>query len=143
MTIAVAALLAAAPALAQDLVITNARIIVGNGQVIERGSVVVRAGRIASVAAGAPASSGGQTINANGMTVMAGLIDAHRHIIADNADQWFKTRAAAAMPSVTTLWMPHAVSIIDRRSAAPSPVTARSAAGRSSGIAPPRKKDGS
>jgi imidazolonepropionase-like amidohydrolase len=97
-TLAVAALLAAAPALAQDLVITNARIIVGNGQVIERGSVVVRAGRIASVAAGAAAAQpGAQAIDANGMTVMAGLIDAHRHIIQGNADQWFKTRAAAAM----------------------------------------------
>ena len=31
---------------AQDLVIANARIIVGNGQVIDRGSVVVRAGRL-------------------------------------------------------------------------------------------------
>ena len=98
LTTVFAALIAAAPAMAQDLVITNARIIVGNGQVIERGSVVVRAGRIASVAAGAAAAqSGAQTINANGMTVLAGLIDAHRHIISGNADQWFKTRAAAAM----------------------------------------------
>ena len=37
---------------AQDLVITNARVIVGNGTVINRGSIVVRGGRIASVAAG-------------------------------------------------------------------------------------------
>jgi hypothetical protein len=36
---------------AQNLVITNARIIIGTGSVIERGSIVVR-GRIASVAAG-------------------------------------------------------------------------------------------
>ena len=93
-----AALVAAASATAQDLVITNARIIVGNGQVSERGSVVVRAGRIASVAAGnATAQPGAQAIDANGMTVMAGFIDAHRHIISGNADQWFKTRAAAAM----------------------------------------------
>jgi imidazolonepropionase-like amidohydrolase len=89
---------AAAPVSAQDLVITNARIIVGNGQVIERGSLVVRAGRIASVAAGAAAAQAGtQTIDARGMTVMAGFIDAHRHIMQGNADQWFKTRAAAAM----------------------------------------------
>ena len=38
---------------AQDLVITNARIIVGNGTVIDSGSIVVRGGRIASVSAGA------------------------------------------------------------------------------------------
>ena len=38
---------------AQNLVVTNARIIDGKGGVIERGSVVVRDGKIASVAAGA------------------------------------------------------------------------------------------
>ncbi len=98
LTMAFAALIAAPPAMAQDLIIANARIIVGNGQVIERGSLVVRAGRIASVAAGtAAAQPGSQTIDASGMTVMPGFIDAHRHIIQGNADQWFKTRAAAAM----------------------------------------------
>ncbi len=87
---------AARDAAAQDLVITNARIIVGNGTVIEQGSVVVRAGRIVSVAPGA-ASPGAQTIDAKGMTVMPGFIDAHRHIIQGNADQWFKERAAVRM----------------------------------------------
>jgi imidazolonepropionase-like amidohydrolase len=37
---------------AQNLVITNARIITGAGTVIERGSIVVRDGRIVSTAAG-------------------------------------------------------------------------------------------
>ena len=36
------------PVSAQDLTITNARIIVANGTVIERGSIVVRAGKIVS-----------------------------------------------------------------------------------------------
>lgn len=81
---------------AQDLVITNARVIVGNGQVIERGSVVVRNGRILSVAAGA-AASGAQVIDARGMTVMPGFIDGHRHIIRGEAAQWFKTEAADRM----------------------------------------------
>lgn len=89
--------LSAGHVLAQDLVITNARIIVGNGQVINQGSVVVRAGRIASVAPGTAAAQGAPAIDARGMTVMPGFIDAHRHIIQGNADQWFKTRAAAAM----------------------------------------------
>jgi imidazolonepropionase-like amidohydrolase len=40
---------------AQELTITNARIIVGNGEVIENGSLIVRGGKIASVAAGKPA----------------------------------------------------------------------------------------
>ena len=65
---------------AQDVTITNARIIGTNGTVIERGSIVVRGGKIASVAAGAPASPPGKTIDAKGMTAMPGFIDAHRHI---------------------------------------------------------------
>jgi len=65
---------------AQDLTITNARIIVANGTVIERGSIVVRAGKIVSVAAGVPSASSGTTIDAKGMTAMPGLIDAHKHI---------------------------------------------------------------
>jgi imidazolonepropionase-like amidohydrolase len=75
------ALLAAIGSLsAQDLTITNARIIGPNGSVIERGSIVVRAGKIASVAAGAPSSAIGKTIDAKGMTAMPGFIDGHRHI---------------------------------------------------------------
>lgn len=73
--------LAALPLLqAQDLTITNVRIIGPDAKVIERGSIVVRGGKIASVAAGAPASTAGRTIDAKGMTAMPGFIDAHRHI---------------------------------------------------------------
>jgi len=86
----------AAEAGAQDLVIANARIIAGTGQVIDRGSVVVRGGRIASVGAGA-APTAGTTIDARGMTVMPGFIDAHRHIIQGNADEWLTQQSAARM----------------------------------------------
>jgi len=65
---------------AQDVTITNARIIVANGTVIERGSIVVRGGKIAAVAAGAPSATAGQVIDAKGMSAMPGFIDAHRHI---------------------------------------------------------------
>src|SRR5436190_17438444 len=65
---------------AQDLVITNARIIVGNGSVIDQGSIVIRGGRIASVAAGSANVAGVQTIDAKGMSAMPGFIDAHRHV---------------------------------------------------------------
>jgi imidazolonepropionase-like amidohydrolase len=75
------ALGAIASAAAQDLTITNARIIGPNGTVIERGSIVVRAGKIASVTPGAPSASGSaKTIDAKGMTAMPGFIDGHRHI---------------------------------------------------------------
>jgi imidazolonepropionase-like amidohydrolase len=65
---------------AQDLTITNARIIGPNATVIERGSIVVRAGKIVSVTPGAPPTPSGRVIDAKGMTAMPGFIDAHRHI---------------------------------------------------------------
>jgi imidazolonepropionase-like amidohydrolase len=65
---------------AQDLTITDARIITANGGVIERGSIVVRGGKITSVAAGEPSSASGRTIDAKHMTAMPGFIDGHRHI---------------------------------------------------------------
>lgn len=82
---------------AQDLVITNAHIVVGNGNVIDRGSIVIRSGRLASVSAGAANTSGIQAIDAHGMTAMPGFIDAHRHIMQGNSDQWLKDQAAARM----------------------------------------------
>ncbi len=79
--VALLACFASSPALhAQDLVINNARIIVGNGTVIERGSLVIRGGKIAAVAAGAANAPGVQAIDANGMTALPGFIDAHRHV---------------------------------------------------------------
>src|SRR6476660_949237 len=69
-----------APLSAQDVTITNARIVVANGTVIERGSIVVRGGKIVSVAPGAPSGVSGKIIDAKGMTAMPGFIDAHRHV---------------------------------------------------------------
>jgi imidazolonepropionase-like amidohydrolase len=65
---------------AQDLVITNARIIIGNGAVIERGSIVVQGGRIVSVSPDAPTAPRGQMVDARGMTAVPGFIDGHRHV---------------------------------------------------------------
>ncbi len=74
-----AVLLVAAPAVAQDLTITNVRIIGPDAAVIERGSIDDAGGRIVSVAAGAPSRTSGRTIDATGLTAMPGFIDAHRH----------------------------------------------------------------
>jgi imidazolonepropionase-like amidohydrolase len=82
---------------AQDLVITNARIIVGNGAVINPGSLVVRAGRIVSASPGAANAQGARTIDAKGMTAMPGFIDAHRHIINGNEEQWFREQSVPRM----------------------------------------------
>jgi imidazolonepropionase-like amidohydrolase len=70
----------AAQLAAQNLAITNARVIVGNGTVISSGTVIVRAGKIVSAAAGGADTQGLQIIDARGMTAMAGYIDGHRHI---------------------------------------------------------------
>ena len=83
---------------AQDLVITNARIIDGNGGVIADGTVVVENGRISSVSAGAASGpDGARQIDAQGMTVMPGFIDGHRHIIGGPGDQWLAEQAADRM----------------------------------------------
>src|SRR5205085_2467334 len=65
---------------AQNLAITNARVIVGNGMVVPSGTVIVRASKIVSVSANAANTQGLQTLDAKGMTAMAGYIDAHRHV---------------------------------------------------------------
>src|SRR3954470_10388721 len=90
---------AASAAHGQNVVISNARIIVGDGQVIEKGSVVVKDGKIASVAAGAPsgAASGSVKINGAGKTVMAGFIDVHRHLVYGPPDRYFTEQAADRM----------------------------------------------
>jgi imidazolonepropionase-like amidohydrolase len=67
------------PAVAQNLVITNARIIVGNGELIEQGSLVIRDGKIFSVNSENAIAVDGDLIDAAGMTIMPGFIDAHRH----------------------------------------------------------------
>ena len=98
-----ATLATAGSATAQDLVISNARIIVGPGKVIERGVLVVKNGRIDSVTAGkAPLTHKGvKVINGRGMTLIAGYIDDHRHLIQGrspaDAEKFMKEQAADRM----------------------------------------------
>lgn len=98
---------------AQDLVITNARILDGHGAVIEQGSVVVRDGRIASVSAGAPSEADGRTIDAAGLTVMPGFIDAHRHIVEGEGNAWLENRAAEQMQEFLAAGFTTVLSAID------------------------------
>ena len=83
----VSVLILSIPAAAQDVAITNARIIVGTGLVIDSGTIVVRGGKIVSVAAGTAATQGLKIIDAKGMSAMAGFIDGHKHVNNYNADQ--------------------------------------------------------
>ena len=76
----VAFALIAQAASAQDVAITNARIVSGTGTVITSGTIVVRGGKIVSVAEGRGNTQGLKVIDARGMTAMPGFIDAHRHI---------------------------------------------------------------
>lgn len=101
--LAAAAVLAAGAAEADDLVIRDARIIVAPGKVIENGYLVARDGRIAQVTAGpAPrAAKGDRVIEARGMTLIAGYIDDHRHLIQGrspaDAEKFMKEQAADRM----------------------------------------------
>jgi len=91
---------------AQDLVITNARIIDGTGTTIEQGSVVVEDGRIVSVSAG-KTDAGGPQLDARGMTVMPGLIDTHVHFLTfsgatseEELDAWIETTLPGLLDGV-------------------------------------------
>ena len=66
---------------AQDLVITNARIIDGTGETIEQGSVSVVDGRIVSVGPEAMNVAGATVLDAGGMTLMPGMMDTHWHVL--------------------------------------------------------------
>jgi imidazolonepropionase-like amidohydrolase len=87
---------AASIATAQDLVITNARIL-DAGTDIARGSIVIEDGRIVSVTAGTAAAAGKPTLDAGGRTVLPGYIDAHRHIINGDTEQWFREESVQRM----------------------------------------------
>lgn len=78
---------------AQDLIVTNARVIVGNGQVIPNGSVAVRRGRIAAVSEGSPTEPDLPVVDAGGLSVMPGFIDAHRQVIHGDPGEWMEDAA--------------------------------------------------
>jgi imidazolonepropionase-like amidohydrolase len=104
----------AVPALAQDLVITNAHILDGTGNAIERGTVVVRDGRIAAVGAnisGAPANA--VRIDAGGRTVMPGFIDAHRHIVQGDPSRWLAEQSEGDMRKFVEAGFTTVLSAID------------------------------
>ena len=90
-----------------DLVVSNARIIVGTGEVIDRGSLVVSDGRIVEVSRGVTAAAAEAQIDASGLTILPGLIDTHRHVLinlstlsadSDQAlERWMQAELAPAL----------------------------------------------
>src|SRR6185503_697620 len=85
-----------ATALAQDLVITNARILDVNTD-IARGSIVIEDGRIVSVAAGAAAVAGKPTLDAGGRTELAGQMDSPRFNVNAATERWLREESVARM----------------------------------------------
>lgn len=64
-----------APATAQDIAITNARLVVGDGTApIDGGTVVVRNGRVAAAGAGVAVPAGVTVVDAGGKWVTPGLV---------------------------------------------------------------------
>ena len=65
-----------------DLVIRNARLLVGDGTVVDTATVVVDDGRIVAVGEEVGDWQGIEEIDAAGRTVLPGLIDTHVHLLA-------------------------------------------------------------
>ncbi|MGN5374750.1 MAG: amidohydrolase [Sphingomonas hengshuiensis] len=98
-----AALLAGAsamPAAAQDVTITNAKLVLGDGSApIEGGTVVIRGGRVVSAGRGA-AAAGGTTIDAGGRFVTPGIVAGFTRLGIIEVDGVSATNDAAARDSV-------------------------------------------
>lgn len=98
-----AALLAGAatvPAAAQDVTITNARLVLGDGSApVEGGTVVIRGGRVVSAGPGA-APAGGRTIDAGGRYVTPGIVAGFTRLGIIEVDGVSATNDAAASGSV-------------------------------------------
>jgi imidazolonepropionase-like amidohydrolase len=90
-----------AVAAAQDVAITNARIIVGSGQVIDSGTIIVRGGKIVSVTPGSAPTQGLRIIDAKGMSAMPGFIDGHKHVNdGPNGKAWMQSLLEAGYTTV-------------------------------------------
>jgi imidazolonepropionase-like amidohydrolase len=102
LSLAVSALaLSAAPALAQDVTITNARVVIGDGsEPVEGGTVVVKAGSVvyAGPASGAPAASG-TAVDAKGAYVTPGIFATVTNLGLDDVSAVAETEDSRAAAS--------------------------------------------
>ncbi|KQM38138.1 amidohydrolase family protein [Sphingomonas sp. Leaf10] len=89
-----------APAAAQDVTITNARLVLGDGSApVEGGTVVIRGGRVVSAGRGA-AAGGGRTIDAGGRYVTPGIVAGFTRLGIVEVDGVGTTNDASARESV-------------------------------------------
>lgn len=71
----IASLLVASPGVAQDIAITNARVVIGDGSApIDGGTVLVRAGKVVAAGRGVAVPAGVETVDANGRWVTPGIV---------------------------------------------------------------------
>jgi imidazolonepropionase-like amidohydrolase len=76
-----AAALIAVPAAAQDVAITNARLVIGDGSApVEGGTVVVRGGKVVAAGAGVAVPAGIERVDAEGRWVTPGIIAAFSRV---------------------------------------------------------------
>lgn len=108
---------------AQELFITNARVIVGGGEVIENGGIVIQSGRIVAVTEEQLQFTVTEerlsdldlpVVDARGLTVMPGFIDGHRQLIQGDPDEWLegaedRMREYLAAGFTTVLSMDHSL----------------------------------
>ncbi|MDJ0277206.1 amidohydrolase family protein [Sphingomonas sp. 2R-10] len=90
----------AVPAAAQDVTITNAKLVLGDGSApIEGGTVVIRGGRVVSAGRGG-AAGGGTTIDAGGRYVTPGIVAGFTRLGIIEVDGVSATNDASAGNSV-------------------------------------------
>lgn len=76
-----AAALIAAPAAAQDVAITNAKLVIGDGSApIEGGTVVIRGGKVVAAGAGVAVPAGIERVDAQGHYVTPGIVAAFSRV---------------------------------------------------------------
>ena len=77
----IAALALAAPVHAQDIAITNAKLVIGDGSApIEGGTVVVRGGKVVAAGAGVAVPAGVERVDAQGRYVTPGIVAAFSRV---------------------------------------------------------------
>jgi imidazolonepropionase-like amidohydrolase len=77
LTLALLTLLASTPALAETILLQNARIYTVSGGVIEKGDILIQEGRIAAVSPSISVPTGTRTMDLQGKVVMPGIVDAN------------------------------------------------------------------
>ena len=93
-----ALLLATAPALAGDVLLTHARLWDGTGAPVRETSILVRDGRIAGFDPPDPLDVPSHDLG--GATVIPGLIDGHVHLVSNPGNYWRKDDEAARQAQV-------------------------------------------